>query len=135
MYTCSLDLQLLQWLIAHIQEFILVFMKTMLFCLVLYHSNPIHHHIVNIGIWKSRYLSEIDNKPICHLNTILLLWHFPLKMLTIHSCSIKYGAVVSAQLTHNVTTTLHLSCGKVVSYTTFTQRYWDVVSLYDVVTT
>ena len=25
------------------------------------------------------------------------------------------------QLTHHVTTTLHLSCGKVVSYTTFTQ--------------
>ena len=94
---CSLDLRLLQWLIAHIQEFILVFMKTMLFCLVLYHSNPIHHPIVNIGMWTSRYLSEIDNKPICHLNTILLLWHFPLKMLIIHSSSLKYSAVTAGR--------------------------------------
>ena len=34
----------------------------------------------------------------------------------------------TTQLTHNVTTTLHLSCGNVASYTTFTQRCWDVVS-------
>ena len=41
----------------------------------------------------------------------------------------------AAQLTHNVTTTLHLSCGKVVSHTTFIQRCRDVVSLHNVVTT
>ena len=40
-----------------------------------------------------------------------------------------------SQQTHNITTILHLSCGKVVSYTTFTQRCWDVVSLHNVVTT
>ena len=45
------------------------------------------------------------------------------------------GPWPSSQRTHNVTTTLHLSCGKVVPYKTFTQRCWDAVSFHNVVTT